>query len=344
MTVNNIVEINASTAATSTSAPTTRRASYKLTSTATEIDNDDDNNHGSMTRKNLRGESFTSRTEEDMTSLHSSFYASLHGSLPDDLDCHDSFATLPSGDDESGMVLQVEGTSSHFAASDDNDDGYYARSSSSSLSSFVDNDSDDHSSPRTTTASLPSSSSSSRPKQQQQQQKQRVMEVSPGFVLPVISASETWEAILDGRITVTSCICCSIDLHCNMEATHVLCPQCGIIGHTESDGNNTNRTRHSVGQKIAIGVTAEFIMKHAYTSLSGQHHHHQQQQRSQHHPQSQQQERSRYNSIDLNGYEEQQEEGERETEGLSVNSMSELILQWTSEEPSLLEDFVGERH
>ena len=48
---------------------------------------------------------------------------------------------------------------------------------------------------------------------QQQSEETPMMEVSPGVVLPLRGSGETWEAIKEGRITVTTCAICSTDLH-----------------------------------------------------------------------------------------------------------------------------------
>ena len=64
---------------------------------------------------------------------------------------------------------------------------------------------------------------------QQQSEETPMMEVSPGVILPLRGSSETWEAIKEGRITVTSCAICSTDLHVIEDAKYVVCPDCWIV-------------------------------------------------------------------------------------------------------------------
>jgi hypothetical protein len=65
-----------------------------------------------------------------------------------------------------------------------------------------------------------------------------MMEIADGICLPLRSSIETWEAIKEGRITVTSCIICTTDLHVIEDAKYVVCPGTFIHTSRRSEGMN----------------------------------------------------------------------------------------------------------
>jgi hypothetical protein len=59
----------------------------------------------------------------------------------------------------------------------------------------------------------------------------RMIEISPGFELPLIGSQETLQALRRGRMACTACIVCesSNRLYCIDDARYVLCPTCLVI-------------------------------------------------------------------------------------------------------------------
>jgi hypothetical protein len=101
-----------------------------------------------------------------------------------------------------------------------------------------------------------------------------MIEVAPGISLPLRGAAETWEAILDGRITVSTCGCCQVPLHCTDAAELVICPDCWVVspidtsamesptsstGSCGSDGDDDNGFLGRCSS-IGLGVKAEDII------------------------------------------------------------------------------------
>jgi hypothetical protein len=56
---------------------------------------------------------------------------------------------------------------------------------------------------------------------------------SPGVQKTLRSSKETWQAIRDGRITVTACSRCKVELHCIEDAEFVVCPDCRVASQVE---------------------------------------------------------------------------------------------------------------
>ena len=91
------------------------------------------------------------------------------------------------------------------------------------------------------------------------------VEVTPGVHLPLVCAQETWEAILDGKITVATCQCCNDPqqlLYCIETANLVVCPTCWVIspvddheGSAAAVSSNDNNDQRVVG----IGIKMEDV-------------------------------------------------------------------------------------
>ena len=60
-----------------------------------------------------------------------------------------------------------------------------------------------------------------------------MMEVAPGVTVPLRGSTETWEAIKDGRVTVTACCACQLELHCIEDAEFVICPDCWVVSSVD---------------------------------------------------------------------------------------------------------------
>ena len=57
-------------------------------------------------------------------------------------------------------------------------------------------------------------------------------------------ADETWTAIMNGAYCPTTCLSCSLELLCVVDAEYVLCPECRVVGPILDD---------------ALGVRAELL-------------------------------------------------------------------------------------
>lgn len=52
--------------------------------------------------------------------------------------------------------------------------------------------------------------------------------VAPGLVLPLISAHDQLQEVLEGRVVVTECSCCHQELTCSEDAEYLLCEDCMV--------------------------------------------------------------------------------------------------------------------
>ena len=60
-----------------------------------------------------------------------------------------------------------------------------------------------------------------------------MMEVAPGVNVPLRGSTETWHAIKDGRVTVTTCCACQLELYCIEDAEFVICPDCWVVSSVD---------------------------------------------------------------------------------------------------------------
>lgn len=86
-----------------------------------------------------------------------------------------------------------------------------------------------------------------------------MIEVAPGVNYTLRGSEETWKAIEDGRITVTRCVFCQIEINCLEDAQLVVCPDCTMISPVDqtNDGTDAYITRHGVG----VGVKPEDVIR-----------------------------------------------------------------------------------
>ena len=92
------------------------------------------------------------------------------------------------------------------------------------------------------------------------------VEVTPGVHLPLVCAQETWEAILDGQITVATCQCCNDPqqlLYCIETADLVVCPTCWVISPVDHEGSATSAVPSSPANDdqriVGIGIKMEDV-------------------------------------------------------------------------------------
>jgi hypothetical protein len=95
-----------------------------------------------------------------------------------------------------------------------------------------------------------------------------MIDVAPGVTLPLRRSAETWKAIMDGRVIVTPCFCCTQDLTCIEDAELLACSDCWVFSPIEQP--NQQHGRRSSG--VCIGVRAEDIMEWIQESQQEQQH------------------------------------------------------------------------
>lgn len=84
-----------------------------------------------------------------------------------------------------------------------------------------------------------------------------MIEVAPGVKLPLRGSDETWKAIEDGRVTITTCIACQIELHCLEDAQLVACPNCTMLSPVDQTNQEDSTARFGVG----VGVKLEDVIR-----------------------------------------------------------------------------------
>jgi hypothetical protein len=58
---------------------------------------------------------------------------------------------------------------------------------------------------------------------------ENLIEVSPGYCLPLHGSKDTWKAIMAGKIIITRCTCCEEDLTCVEDVQLVICCDCWVF-------------------------------------------------------------------------------------------------------------------
>lgn len=88
---------------------------------------------------------------------------------------------------------------------------------------------------------------------------ERIMiDVAPGVKYPLRGSRETWNAIEEGRVTVTTCMSCNIELQCLADAQLVACPDCTMLSPVDQASDNSDNTgRYGVG----VGVKPSDILR-----------------------------------------------------------------------------------
>lgn len=61
----------------------------------------------------------------------------------------------------------------------------------------------------------------------------RSIEIAPGLSVRLRGAQETWAAVESDFYMPTTCICCSTDIFCIMDANYVICPVCKVVSPME---------------------------------------------------------------------------------------------------------------
>jgi hypothetical protein len=91
-----------------------------------------------------------------------------------------------------------------------------------------------------------------------------MINVGPGVSMPLRGSDETWKAIEDGRVTITSCIFCQIELNCLEDAQLVICPDCTMLSPVDqTEGQeNSSFARYGVGVGIKPAEIVEWVKRH----------------------------------------------------------------------------------
>jgi hypothetical protein len=84
----------------------------------------------------------------------------------------------------------------------------------------------------------------------------QMIDVAPGFQLPLRSSEETWKAIMDGRVIVSQCYCCSQDLTCIEDAELLACADCWAFSPVKH-----HTSYHKRNSGVCIGVKAQDIVE-----------------------------------------------------------------------------------
>jgi hypothetical protein len=85
------------------------------------------------------------------------------------------------------------------------------------------------------------------------------IEVAPGIELRLRGSKETWAAIKESRITVTSCCCCLAELHCIQDAELVVCPDCWVVSPVDQSigGVPIEVESNEADPSVSLGVKVE---------------------------------------------------------------------------------------
>jgi hypothetical protein len=86
-----------------------------------------------------------------------------------------------------------------------------------------------------------------------------MIDVGGDVKMPLRGSDETWKAIADGRVTITSCIYCQIDLNCLEDAQLVICPDCTMISPVDQAEGQENSLFAKYG--VGVGVKPEVIVE-----------------------------------------------------------------------------------
>ena len=94
------------------------------------------------------------------------------------------------------------------------------------------------------------------PRQDAIEWRRSLIEVAPGYSVPLCGAKETMYAFQKDWITHIECTSCNAFLYCIDSASMVLCPSCRSIGPVEASASNCNVT-----ESLGLGLTIEQVME-----------------------------------------------------------------------------------
>jgi hypothetical protein len=91
-----------------------------------------------------------------------------------------------------------------------------------------------------------------------------MIDVAPGVKLLLRGSSETWQAIEEGRVTVTTCMFCNIELQCLDDAQLVACPDCTMLSPVDQAIGHLDNSegRYGVGVGVKPADVVRWIQLH----------------------------------------------------------------------------------
>jgi hypothetical protein len=82
-----------------------------------------------------------------------------------------------------------------------------------------------------------------------------MIEVAPGLKLPLRSSGTcTWDAIMEGRITVTKCTCCGYELACIDDANLVVCGHCWVFSPVDQNMTSLFMEVEDPKSRLSVGM------------------------------------------------------------------------------------------
>lgn len=97
-----------------------------------------------------------------------------------------------------------------------------------------------------------------------------MIEIVPNVSFPLRGARETWKAVLEGRIVVTTCYCCTCELTCVEDAGLVLCTDCWSFSPVDQNISSQTIAVATAGgmgglpssrQSVGLGVKPDDIFR-----------------------------------------------------------------------------------
>jgi hypothetical protein len=93
-----------------------------------------------------------------------------------------------------------------------------------------------------------------------------MIEVEPGLKLPLRGSVDTWDAIMEGRITVTKCTCCGYELACIDDVNLLVCGDCWVFSPVDQNMTSVPsmeaedpKSRLSVGMGVRMEEIFEWL-------------------------------------------------------------------------------------
>jgi hypothetical protein len=93
-----------------------------------------------------------------------------------------------------------------------------------------------------------------------------MIDVGTGVKMPFRGSDETWKAIEYGRVTLTTCISCQIELNCLEDAQLVICPDCSMMSPVDQTPGQGNVSYERYG--VGVGVKLQDILEWVERNMS----------------------------------------------------------------------------
>jgi hypothetical protein len=86
-----------------------------------------------------------------------------------------------------------------------------------------------------------------------------MVEIEPGWFVPLIGTTDTWVAYWSGSVVDQSCMGCNEFLLCSVRSTLVICPVCRIISPVASEIDETSEPTKPFDCLLGLGLTVSLI-------------------------------------------------------------------------------------